>query len=380
MNHFVSRAFSPPHQSYFLFGPRGVGKSTWVESLYPDALHIDLLSPEIERKLLAYPEQLRGIVDAYRGSTIIIDEVQKAPGVLTVVHQLIEEQRGLQFILTGSNARKLKQAGADLLGGRALRSFLHPFICTELGKDFSMSRALHSGTIPLIWNAEDPMLRLQAYINLYLKEEIQQEGLVRHLDDFARFLEIISFSHGSLLSVSNISRECEVNRKTVENYIQILEDLLLGYKLPIFTKKAKRELIKSSKFYFFDTGVYNALRPRGPLDSPDEIGGAALEGLVAQHLRAWIDYYHSDHALYFWRTRGNVEVDFIVYGPQFFRAIEVKSARKVTLKDTRALREFKKDYPMAELYLLYGGDHAYIEDGIHIMPAESFLRELDDGA
>ncbi len=372
----IHRAFHPPAQSYFLFGPRGVGKSTWVEMQYPEALRIDLLSPDVERQLLAKPESLNNLIKAYKGSTIIIDEVQRVPAILTVIHQLIEKNKKLQFILTGSNARKLKQAGADLLGGRALKCFLHPFIYDELKESFSMHEALQYGLIPLTWNAPDKYAMLQSYINLYLKEEIQQEGLVRRLDDFARFLEVISFSHGALLNISNIARECEVNRKTVENYIHILEDLLIGYQLPVFSKKAKRELIKSNKFYFFDSGVFNTLRPKGFLDKPEEIGGAALEGLIAQQLRAWLDYQYAGHHLYFWRTKGDVEVDFIIYGPSIFLAIEVKASRQITLKDTRSLREFKKDYPQASLYMLYGGEHAYVEGEVIIMPCELFLKEM----
>jgi predicted AAA+ superfamily ATPase len=379
MKSHIKRAFRAPSQSYFLFGPRGVGKSTWVKEQYPDALRIDLLSPDSARQLMAHPESLRKFVDARQNDTIIIDEVQKVPAVLSVVHQLIEENKNLQFILTGSNARKLKQAGADLLGGRALRCFMHPFISSELGDGFSFSRALNDGLIPLIWNADDPRLSLQTYISLYLKEEIQQEGLVRNLDDFARFLEAISFSHGALLSTSTIARECSVNRKTVENYIQILDDLLIGYQLPIFSKKAKRELIKSNKFYFFDTGVFNTLRPRGPLDKPEEIGGAAVEGLVAQHLRAWIDYYYPDHALYFWRTKAKLEVDFIIYGPRVFAAIEVKASRQISHKDTRGLREFKKDYPQARTIMLYGGELPYYEGEVLVMPCEDFLSRLKEG-
>ncbi|MFI4956488.1 MAG: ATP-binding protein [Gammaproteobacteria bacterium] len=378
MKSLIKRALRPSSQSYFLFGPRGVGKSTWVKGQYPEAMRIDLLSPDIARELLAHPEKLGKLVDARQSDIIIIDEVQKAPAVLTVVHQLIESNRNLQFILTGSNARKLKQAGADLLGGRALRCFMHPFTGFELKENFSYSRALRYGLIPLIWNSDDPETSLDAYIDLYLKEEIQQEGLVRRLDDFARFLEAISFSHGAVLCVTNIARECEVNRKTVENYIQILDDLLIGYQIPVFSKKAKRELIKSSKFYFFDTGVFNTLRPRGPLDKPEEIGGASLEGLVAQHLRAWIDYCFPDHMLCFWRTKAKLEVDFIIYGPRVFAAIEVKASRHVTHADTRALREFKKDYPQARLLMLYGGDDRYVEGDVLILPCETFLTELQE--
>ena len=217
---------------------------------------------------------------------------------------------------------------------------------------------------------------LAAYISLYLHEEIQAEGLVRNTEKFSRFLEAISFSHGSLLNVSNIARECEVKRKTVENYLSILEDLLLCYQLPVFTKRAQRQLISHNKFYLFDSGVFSTLRPKGNLDRPEEIGGAALEGLVAQHLQAWKDYNDTKHQLAFWRTKAGLEVDFIVYGELGFWAIEVKNTKRVNSSDLRGLRAFLKDYPKAKAILLYRGTEKIISGGVLCIPCEDFLKSL----
>jgi len=201
--------------------------------------------------------------------------------------------------LTGSSARKLKRSGVDLLAGRALLKFMNPFVAAEMGSSFSLEKALEIGILPLAWDNPSPEAVLTAYTALYLKEEIQAEGLVRNIGDFARFLEIISFSHGALLNLNNIASECNMSRSTVSNYLQILEDMLLGYTLNVFTKRAKRALTSHPKFYLFDAGVFRALRPRGPLDRPEEIHGAALEGLIAQHLKAWIDDQQADYELTF---------------------------------------------------------------------------------
>ena len=291
-------------QSFFLLGPRGTGKSTFVRVNFPDALYIDLLQPDLYRSLLARPERLREMVHGNPGaSTIVLDEIQKVPQLLDVVHALMEEDRRRRFVLTGSSPRKLKREGADMLAGRALLKRMHPFVAGELGKAFSLPGALRHGMIPVVVGSPDPEATLQSYVDLYLREEIQAEGLTRNIGNFTRFLEAASFSHGSQLTVSNISRECGVERKTVEGYLSILEDLLLTFRVPVFTRKAKRATVSHPKFYFFDTGLYNALRPKGPLDRPEEIGGASLEGLVAQHLLAWIDHRRPDVALNYWRTR-----------------------------------------------------------------------------
>jgi predicted AAA+ superfamily ATPase len=364
-------------QSFFLLGPRGTGKSTFVRVNFPDALYIDLLQPDLFRSLLARPERLREMVHGNPDTpTIVLDEIQKVPQLLDVVHALMEEDRRRRFVLTGSSPRKLKREGADMLAGRALLKRMHPFVAGELGKAFSLPGALRHGMIPVVVGSPDPEATLQSYVDLYLREEIQAEGLTRNIGNFTRFLEAASFSHGSQLNVSNISRECGVERKTVEGYLSILEDLLLTFRVPVFTRKAKRATVSHPKFFFFDTGLYNALRPKGPLDRPEEIGGATLEGLVAQHLLAWIDHRRPDVALKYWRTRSGNEVDFILYGKNIFRAIEVKNAATVHSADLRGLKTFGEDYPQAERLLLYRGKEQLLIDGIRVVPCGEFLLEL----
>lgn len=373
----IQRFFTPPNRSFFLLGPRGTGKSTLMKSLFADALWLDLLKPDVLRNYLASPERLYDLVAGNPNQKIIvIDEVQKAPSLLTVVHDLIEQQRELCFILTGSSARKIKKAGADLLGGRALNRHLHPFMAAELGAQFSLEAALTKGLLPLATAQIDAQDILQAYVNLYLQEEIQAEGLVRNLENFTRFLEVCAFSHASLLNVTNLARECAVKRKTVENYLNILEDLLLAFRLPVFTQRAQRELVGHPKFYLFDTGIFKTLRLTGPLDSTDEINGAALEGLVAQHLRAWIDYSSEKYSLSYWRTRSGLEVDFIIYGPQGLWAIEVKNSKQISPQDFKGLKAFREDYPVAQGILLYRGEECLRRDDIWCIPCEQFLKKL----
>jgi predicted AAA+ superfamily ATPase len=376
----VGRFLQAPQASYFLFGPRGTGKSTWLRATYEDALWIDLLAPDVHRQYSARPERLRELVAGNPDkSIVIIDEVQKAPILLDVVHDLIERRAGQRFVLTGSSARKLRREGVDLLAGRALLRHLHPFMAAELGDRFRMESALTQGLVPLIWDAEQPAEALKAYIGLYLREEVQMEGLVRQIGQFSRFLEAVSFSHGAALNLSAVARECQVSRKTVEGYLSILEDLLLSFQVPVFTKRAQRHLSAHPKFYWFDAGVFVATRPAGPLDRPEEIAGAALEGLVAQHLRAWIDYTGSDFTLSFWRTKSGNEVDFVVYGRDGFWAVEVKHTATIRPADLRGLRAFREDYPEATLRLLYRGREALEIDGILCLPCEDFLIRLVPG-
>lgn len=373
----IARVFQDQQRSFFIFGPRGTGKSTWVHMQYSDALWIDLLDPETLRNYVAKPERLFDLIAANPTKfVVVLDEIQKVPTLLSVVHSLIEEKRNIKFILSGSSARKLKRTNADLLGGRALRCVLHPFIASELGDLFSLEKALHDGLLPLIYGQQDSQKMLHAYISLYLHEEIQAEGLFRNVENFSRFLEAISFSHASLLNITNIARECGVKRKTVENYLAILEELLLCYQLTVFTKRAQRQLVSHPKFYLFDAGVFAALRPKGHLDSPEEIDGAALEGLVAQHLYAWNDYNETKHQLAFWRTKAGVEVDFVVYGELGFWAIEVKNTKRIRPADTKSLKAFQEDYPTAKAILLYRGTEQILVNNVLCMPCENFLLNL----
>jgi len=374
----IERFFPPPSGSFFLFGPRGTGKSTWLKTFGAQAVWVDLLDPETYRTCLANPERLRQLVDgAPQATRVIIDEVQKAPQLLDVVHQLIEEKRRpLQFILTGSSARKLKRTGVDLLAGRVLIKTLHPFMAAELGPHFDMQRALRLGMLPLVLDSDEPEETLRSYVSLYLREEVQAEGLVRNVGNFSRFLEAMSLSHGAQVNISNIARECQVGRKTAEGFLEILEDLLLGFRIRPFTKRARRKLVAHPKFYYMDTGVFRSLRPKGPLDAPEMIGGTCIEGLVAQHLRAWMAYSRGDCEMYFWRTKSGLEVDFVLYGENTFLAVEVKKARSVFPTDVRALAAFREDYPEAEVCLLYGGSERLKIKGIPCLPCDEFLRLL----
>ncbi len=373
----VERFFDPPEQSFFLFGPRGSGKSTWTRLRYPNALCVDLLDPETFRAYSARPERLRELVDAHADArVVVVDEVQRATDLLRVVHALIEEKRGLQFVLTGSSARKIKRTGVDLLAGRVLLRTLHPFMAAELGERFRLGDALATGLVPLVVDADDPADVLRSYIALYVREEVQMEGLVRNIGGFARFLEVVSFSHAGMLNISNIARECQVGRKAVEGYVQILEDLLIAFRVPVFTKRAKRATAAHPKFFLFDAGVYSFLRPSGPLDQPEEIHGAGLEGLVAQHLRAWAAYRGEGDALCFWRTKSGVEVDFVVYGPTGFWAIEVKNTARVDRRALRPLAAFREDYPECRPLFVYRGSERLRIADILCVPCEEFLRQL----
>jgi len=373
----VTRFFVSPKQSFFLFGPRGTGKSTWLKGRFPDALWVDLLDLEAYRLYNSRPERLRELVEGNpQKKKVVIDEIQKAPELLSTVHWLMEEKKQLQFILTGSSARKLKRAGVDLLAGRALNKSMHPFMAAELGQAFHLEDALQHGLLPLVVASEDPEQVLKAYHALYIREEVLQEGIVRNIGNFSRFLETISFSHGSVLTLTNVARECEVGRKTVEGFVEVLEDLLLSFRLPVFSKRAKRAVTVHPKFYLFDAGVFRSLRPKGPLDRPEEIEGVALEGLVVQHLRAWNAYRGERNKLYFWRTRSGQEVDVIIYGEDGFWAIEVKNAGKVYPRDLRSLKAFKEDYPESKPLLLYRGNERLKMGAVLCLPCEPFLKQL----
>lgn len=373
----IDRFLQTPKTSFFLFGPRGTGKSTFVHRHFKNTIYIDLLDPERVRFFSAMPERLREMIDVQPESGfIVIDEVQRVPELLPVVHSLIEIRKGWKFVLTGSSARKLKRTGIDLLGGRALLYTMHPFMAGELGRYFNFDKALLNGLLPVVVASEDPAEVLRSYAALYLREEVQMEGLVRNIGNFSRFLEAISFSHASILNVSNVARECEVERKVVEGYVGILEDILLGWHLPIFTKRAKRKLAVHPKFYLFDTGVFRSLRPKGPLDRTEEIEGQAMEGLVAQHLKAWTAYSKGQRKLFYWRTRSGAEVDFVVYGSEGLWGVEVKNTRKIHPADLRGLRSFKEEYPDSKRLFLYRGRDRLMKEDILCLPCMDFLKEL----
>ena len=371
-----SRFIGPPKaKSFFLFGPRGTGKTTWVKSTFPKAAYIDLLEAELFNDLTANPQRLSNFIPLDFKDWVIIDEVQWIPELLHEVHRLIETKK-YRFILTGSSPRKLKRKGPNLLAGRALTLSMHPLSVAELGDDFQLEHSLRYGQLPSVYTEADPKKYLEAYVKTYLEEEIRQEGLTRNLSAFARFLEAASFSQGSVLSISSVARECHIERKVVESYFSILEDLMIGYRIPIFSKKAKRRLIVHPKFYFFDVGVYRTLRPMGPLDAPEEVDGIALETLFLQELMALNSALDIGYKIFYWRTSNAREVDFVLYGPKGLLSFEIKRTSRITSAMLGGLRSFLTDYPMAKAYFVYGGNRRMYEDKIEIVPVLEVLKNL----
>ncbi|MFH1488692.1 MAG: DUF4143 domain-containing protein [Pseudomonadota bacterium] len=367
----------PKGNSFFLFGPRSTGKSTWVQKEFPSALFIDLLKASTFTRLTAQPDRLERMIPEGFSDWVIIDEIQKIPALLDEVHRLIEGRK-LKFILTGSSPRKLRRGGVNLLGGRALTLRMYPLTAAELKTDFDLKRALVHGLIPLAYTAEDPRDFLESYIQVYLQEEIAQEGLIRNIGSFTRFLESASFSQGSILNVSTVARDCAVPRKSVEGYFDILNDLQVGYRIPLFQKRARRKTQAHPKFYFFDAGLFRALRPLGPLEDDGGTTGPALETMVLQELLALSSYLRKRYQIHYWRSANKMEVDFIVYGENTFFAIEVTKASRVREDDTAGLKAFLHEYPKAKAYLLYGGSDCYYEDKIHFTPVTDFFRDAID--
>ena len=365
---------SDSRQSFFLFGPRGTGKTTWLKQRFPHAIYLDLLDHALYLELLARPQRLRELIPPRHDGWVVLDEVQRTPLVLNEVHRLIEEA-GRRFILTGSSARSLRRRGVNLLGGRARTLRLYPLTAVEAGDDFALERALVHGQLPSVYTQPDPERYLASYVENYLRQEVIEEGRARNLAAFSRFLESASFSQAASLNVARVARDVGVDRNTAAAYFELLEDLMIASRVPVFAKRAKRRMTAHPKFYFFDAGVYRAIRPAGPLDSPEEIDGSALETLVYQDLRAAIAYGSLKLGLYFWRTASGAEVDFVAYGDDGLFAIEVKRSRTVRGADLHGLKQFKSDYPMAHCSLLFGGDRREYRDGIELLPVANALAD-----
>ena len=361
-------------KSIFLFGPRGTGKTTWVKQTYPNALYFDLLETDVYKRFLARPGRLEQYIPKGFDDYVVIDEVQRVPELLNEVHRLIENKK-IKFILTGSSPRKLRRGGRNLLAGRALLHYMHPLTAMEMGANFQWEKALVQGMLPRAQEA-DFQDYLQSYVRIYLDQEIQQEGLTRRLDDFGRFLEVASFSQGQVLNMSNVAREAEIKRMTVKGYFQILQDLLIGYMLPPFTKRAKRRLVNHPKFYYFDPGVFRAIRPMGPYDRPEELGGVCLETLVFQQMLTINELLQLRYKLYYFRTASGVEVDFVLYGERGIVGVEVKLSDHFNDTMIRGLKNFALDYPEAKLYLFYAGERKLYIGNITVLPLTYALHHL----
>ena len=361
-------------QSFFLFGPRGTGKTTWLKQRFPNALYLDLLDHALYLDLLTRPHRLRELIPPRHDDWIVLDEVQRVPLVLNEVHRLIETERR-RFILTGSSARSLRRHGVNLLAGRARTHHLYPLTAVEAGADFSLERAVVHGQLPSVYTQPDPAGYLASYVESYLRQEVIEEGRTRNLAAFGRFLESASFSQAALLNVAEVARDVGVDRKTAVAYFDLLEDLLIATRVPVFTRRARRRMTAHPKFFLFDAGVYRTIRPTGPLDRPEEIDGAALETLVHQELRAHIAYRPLDLKLFTWRTAAGAEVDFVAYGGDGLFAVEVKRGRVIRPRELRGLAQFRDDYPMARGVLLFGGERREHRDGIELLPVAEALAD-----
>lgn len=363
--------------SLFLWGSRQTGKSTLLKMLFPGAHVYDLLKSDVRMALQLRPSQLREECELLDdGELIIIDEVQKVPALLDEVHWLIEN-KNQRFVLSGSSARKLRRSGANLLGGRALRQTLFPLVSAEI-PEFDLNRALNHGMLPRHYLTENPTMRVQSYIGDYLQQEIVEEAIVRHLDAFTRFLQVAALSNSEIVNYTNIAQDCGVSSKTVKEYFSILEETMLGFFLPSYTKVVKRRVVQSPKFYYFDVAIPNHLLHRTPLQPGTDVYGHALEHLVIQELRAYMAYRQPLKSLTYWHTLDNkYEVDAVLGDAEV--AIEVKSSKNVGSRDTKGLKAFSEEYPEAKLYLLSLEDRPRKFNGVEVWPVEQFFKRLWSG-
>lgn len=360
-------------ESVFLFGARQTGKTTLLKKQFPNAIYFDLLQTDVLNRFRQRPALLReSLEQANEGSLVIIDEIQQIPELLNEIHWLITNKQ-IRFILCGSSARKLKRQGVNTLGGRAVPQYLFPFVSCEI-PDFNIDRAVNSGMIPRHYMKENPASLLKAYVGVYLREEIQAESLVRNLTGFSRFLEIAAMTDGEIVNYLNIASDCGVSANTVKEYFQILEDTLVGYMIPAFTKKAKRKVVQSPRFYLFDVGVTNYLLGRTNLRRGTTDYGHAFEHIVIQELVAYLNYTDNPNKLSYWRTYTQVEVDVILGEAKV--AIEIKSAEEVLPKHLKGLKSFADEHPDCRRIIVSLDRFNRVVDGIEHIYVYDFFKKL----
>ncbi len=328
----------------FRLGARPTGKSTVLQQQFPNSIYIDLLDSTLRERFSRRPALLYEMLqDKEEGTLVIIDEIPEVPELLNEAHRLIVKQ-GLVFILCGSSARKLKRKGKNTLGGRAFPVYFYPFVSAEI-PEFDIDRAVNYGMIPPHYLAKNPSRLLAAYIEVYLKEEVKEEALVRNLKAFQRFLEVAALTDGEMVNNNNIATDCGVSATTVSAYFDILEDTLIGYRIPAFQKVMKRRLVQAPRFYYFDVGVANHLLHRKDLVRGTPEYGHAFEHLVIQELYAWLHYTHSEEELSYWRTYTGLEVDAVIGDAR--AAIEIKSVEEVMPKHLKGLKAFGEEHPQS---------------------------------
>jgi predicted AAA+ superfamily ATPase len=370
-------------QSMFLFGPRQVGKTYLIKNTLSFDIYLDLLDSKTYLNYFKDASLLSAEIATLKKEhcRVIIDEIQRCPELLNEIQLTMDSKKGVQFILTGSSARKLRRTGANLLGGRALRLHLYPLTHEELGELFNFMEVLRFGSIPKIVLEENPQNKIRAlssYVDIYLKEEIQQESITRNIPAFARFLELAAYENGNILNFKNISREVGVHSKTIKDYFGILEDTLLGFMLYPFSKSHRAKLISHPKFYLFDLGVTNALKgetakelkPRSPAY------GRAFEHFVLLETKRLLDYREREAKMSFFRTSDGAEVDLILeFGTEVW-AVEIKASRRPQLSDIRGLRSFIKDHKTIKAICACQTPRPFSDGGIDFLPWQDFLMLL----
>lgn len=363
-------------KSHFLFGPRGTGKSFLIKQSFPkDVLVVNLLKSEEYLELSVAPSRLRERIDPEKNRIVIVDEVQKIPRLLDEVHFLIEEHK-INFLLTGSSVRRLKNENANMLGGRARKAELFPVSFSEI-KKFNLDSYLRFGGLPSILNSDDPREDLAAYVSNYLNDEIKLEAHVRKIDFFHRFLEHAAMSSSEQLYYTNIARDIGVSEPTVKSYYEILEDSLIGFQLYPWRKGKSRKSVTSSKFYFFDTGVvHTLLRTPNVLDRNTDLYGKSFEQFLAQEIRAYISYQRLDVPFNFWRSLDKVEVDFVINNDI---AIEVKSTKKAKTEHLAGLKHIQSEASFKKRYLVTHDTIHRTVDGVQHLNWETFLTMLWSG-
>lgn len=374
----------PGKQSAFLWGARQTGRSSYLKQHYPQATYYDLLNTSEVMRFAREPsllyEEISALSKEKLQHPIIIDEIQKVPDLLNEVHRLIENKHA-QFILCGSSARQLKNSSTNLLGGRAWLYHMYPLTSAEI-PEFDLLKALRQGLLPRHYDAKSEFIAndLQAYIDIYLTEEIRNEGLVRNFKGFARFLDVAGLSNGQMINANNIARDCGVDRSTVQNYYQILIDTMLGYYIYPYQKKVKRDLISATpKFYLFDVGIANYLARLSLIDLKGQLAGQSFEHFILMELQAYIGYSRKNVEISYWRTKTGLEVDFILGDAEL--AIEVKISQQVHQADLKGLVAFREEHPKAKALVISQDKRARKLElsetlSIDILPWDSFLKRL----
>lgn len=362
--------------SIFLFGARQTGKSTFLRNRFPGAVFIDLLNTSVKSRFSRRPTLLYDMLqDKPESTLVIIDEIPEVPELLNEVHRLISE-KSHRFILCGSSARKLKRKGYNTLGGRAFPEYFFPLVSAEI-PDLDIDKAVTHGMLPTHYLAKNPWRSLSAYIDVYLKEEIKEESITRNLNAFQRFLEVAALTDGEMINYNNIAQDCGVSAQTVSSYFDILEDTLIGYRIPAFNRVMKRKITQAPRFYYFDIGIVNHLLHRKDIHRGTTEYGHAFEHYVVQEIKAYLSYTYSDEQLSYWRTYTGIEVDVIIGDARV--AIEIKSSEEIMPRHTKNLKIFADEYPDSRRIIVSLDPFNRNVDGVEHLYVLDFLRMLWQG-